>query len=91
MKKWKFLALAMSLMLFMPDIALAGDAWAVLHVQTRRTLEDLGDGLGSMFTGMSSGIVLFIILMAVASMVGFILSAVARKGAIGEDTYQRPV
>lgn len=90
MQKWKFsLVSIISLLLLMPNV-LADDAWAHLRVQFVNTLRDIGDGIGQMFLGMGAPLAVFIILLALGSMVSYILMAVGKKGGLGEETYQRP-
>jgi hypothetical protein len=43
------------------------------------TLEDIGNGIGSLFTGMGSPLAVFIILLAVGTGVGYILASVGRR------------
>jgi hypothetical protein len=43
------------------------------------TMEDIGAGLGSLFTGFASPLMLFIILLAIGGMVGMILSSLAKR------------
>ena len=90
MQKWKFsLVSVISLLVLMPNV-LADDAYAHLRVQFISTLQDIGDGIGQMFMGMGAPLAVFLILIALGSMVGYILMAVSKKGTLGEDTYQRP-
>lgn len=43
------------------------------------TLTDIGAGLGSLFTEMGSPLAIFIILLAVGTGIGYILSSVGRR------------
>lgn len=43
------------------------------------TLADIGAGLGGLFTGMGAPLAVFIILLAVGTGVGYILSSVGRR------------
>ena len=90
MQKWKFsLVSIVSLLLLIPNV-LADDVYANLRIQFVTTLQDIGDGIGQMFLGMGAPLAIFLILLALGSMVGYILTAVGKKGAFGEETYQRP-
>jgi len=91
MQKWKILLwIAISMLILLQNVK-ADDAYAHLRVQFTTTLADIGNGIGSMFLNMSPALAIFLILIAVGSMVGYILSAIARRtGMGGDEGYQRP-
>lgn len=43
------------------------------------TLTDIGAGIGSLFTGMGAPLAVFVILLAVGTGVGYILSSIGRR------------
>jgi len=90
MQKWKFpILVAVSMLLLIENVK--ADAYATLKVKFVTVLEEIGQGIGNMFLNMSPSLAIFLILLAVGSMVGYILSAIARRAGMGGDEgYQRP-
>jgi hypothetical protein len=65
---------------------LADDVWVNLtshRLNVTSTLTDIGDGVGALFTGIGAPLVIFIILLAVGSMIGYILMNVFKKDYLG--------
>jgi len=92
MQKWNILPVLIYSMLFLLPSVLADDTYATLRVKFKTTLGDIGDGIGSLFLGMSPALAIFLILVAIGSMVGYILASIARRtGGMGGEGYQRPV
>jgi len=43
------------------------------------TLTDIGQGIGSLFTGMGAPLAVFIVLLAVGTGIGYILTSIGRR------------